>query len=210
MLEAGRGREVRFDFQARPGDSASFRFDASSGTDADAVAFAPGPAGLPAHVVHRRRRAPRHRLGGDLAARRHRSRALDPAVEPRHLAARHDPRRRQWLRVYPYWCSEQVSSAAEPLVALYRAGPELGVDSALMRTARNDLERAVATLSRRQRSDGGIGLWSADDWTTPWLTAYAGSVLLDAKAAGPGRGRFGARQTGRLSGAVARRGRTVC
>ena len=72
----------------------------------------------------------------------------------------------------------------QPLVAIYRAGPELGVDSALIRTARNDLERAVSALSRRQRSDGGIGLWSATSWTTPWLSAYASSVLLDAKAAG--------------------------
>ncbi len=42
----------------------------------------------------------------------------------------------------------------------------------------------MATLSRRQRSDGGIGLWSGTDWTTPWLTAYAGGVLLDAREAG--------------------------
>jgi uncharacterized protein YfaS (alpha-2-macroglobulin family) len=90
---------------------------------------------------------------------------------------------RQWLRIYPYWCSEQVASAAQPLVALMRAGPELG-DTALGRTARIELGKAVATLSRRQRSDGGIGFWGAEDWTTPWLTAYAGAVLLDAKAAG--------------------------
>ena len=43
---------------------------------------------------------------------------------------------------------------------------------------------ALPILTRRQRADGGIGLWSATDWTTPWLSAYAGSVLLDAKAAG--------------------------
>src|SRR5690606_37198457 len=26
--------------------------------------------------------------------------------------------------------------------------------------------------------------WSAADWTTPWLSSYAGSVLLEAKLAG--------------------------
>jgi hypothetical protein len=39
-LEPGRGREVRFEFRARPADSAGFRFDARSGQDADAVALA--------------------------------------------------------------------------------------------------------------------------------------------------------------------------
>ena len=36
-LEAGRGREVRFDFRGLPGDSATFRFTARSGADADGV-----------------------------------------------------------------------------------------------------------------------------------------------------------------------------
>ncbi len=90
----------------------------------------------------------------------------------------------QWLRVYPYWCTEQLTSAAEPLIALYRAAPLLNADSGTVRRARADLERIVATLSRRQRADGGIGLWSATDWTTPWLSSYAGAVLLEAKLAG--------------------------
>jgi uncharacterized protein YfaS (alpha-2-macroglobulin family) len=89
-----------------------------------------------------------------------------------------------WLRIYPYWCTEQMASAAEPLLALYRAGPLLGADSAVSRRARADLERVVATLARRQRADGGIGLWSATDWTTPWLSSYAGAILLEAKVAG--------------------------
>ena len=39
-------------------------------------------------------------------------------------------------------------------------------------------------LSHRQREDGGIGYWSPTDWTTPWLSAYAGITLLDARLAG--------------------------
>jgi len=42
----------------------------------------------------------------------------------------------------------------------------------------------VAVLTARQRPDGGIGFWSADDWTTPWLSAYAGQALLAARDAG--------------------------
>jgi uncharacterized protein YfaS (alpha-2-macroglobulin family) len=183
-LEAGRGREVRFEFSARPTDSATFRFDATSGTDADAVALTLPlkPAYHPtaytvAGVLHDTATA-QLELPGD----------LDPARSTLSLSLGTSPLAmirgaRLWLRIYPYWCSEQVASAAEPLVALMQAAPALG-DTALARSARTELARAVTTLSRRQRADGGIGLWGAEDWTTPWLTAYAGSVLLEAKSAG--------------------------
>ncbi len=183
-LEPGRGREVRFDFQARAADSATFRFDATSGPDADAIALS-----LPLEPVS-------HPRGYTVAGVLH-----DTASAELVLPADVDPERSTlslslgtspvamiqgahlWLRIYPYWCSEQLASAAQPLIALTQSAPALG-DTALARRARGELERAVATLSRRQRSDGGIGLWGADDWTTPWLTAYAGAVLLDAHTAG--------------------------
>ncbi|HKU62736.1 MAG TPA: alpha-2-macroglobulin family protein [Gemmatimonadales bacterium] len=184
-LEVGHGREVRFEFRARPADSAGFRFDARSGRDADAVALA-----LPLRPASHPRATT---VSGVLR---------DSALATIPLPADVDPERStlslslgssplgfiqgaaRWLQVYPYACSEQLASSAEPLVALYRSGAQLGADSALLRRARLDLETVVATLTRRQRDDGGIGLWGSGDWTTPWLTAYAGSVLLDAKSAG--------------------------
>jgi hypothetical protein len=184
VLEAGRGREVRFDFQARPGDSASFRFDATSGPDADAVALA-----LPLKpAFHPRSYTVAGVLHDTASAELMLPADIDPARSTLELSLGTSPLAmirgaRRWLRIYPYWCSEQVASAAVPLVALLRAGPLLA-DSALVRGVRAELGRAVATLSRRQRSDGGIGLWSGTDWTTPWLTAYAGGVLLDAREAG--------------------------
>ncbi len=54
-------------------------------------------------------------------------------------------------------------------------------------------------LSRRQRADGGIGYWSASDWTSAWLTAYAGAVLLDARDRRHLRRRVGAHALGELS-----------
>jgi uncharacterized protein YfaS (alpha-2-macroglobulin family) len=88
------------------------------------------------------------------------------------------------LRVYPYYCSEQVVSAAQPLIALYRSRGVFGADSAALTRLRPDIVRAVDIISRRQRADGGIGFWSPTDWTSPWLSSYAGMVLLDAQAAG--------------------------
>ena len=187
-LQPGRGREVRFDFLAGAGDSlsqAGFRFTARSGGDADAVALV-----LPV-------RPPHHPQSFTVAGVLHDSATaelalpddVDPGRSTLHLSLGTSPLAmirgaQERFRVYPYWCSEQIASAAEPLLALYRAGPELGADSAVARRARSDLERVVATLVRRQRPDGGIGLWSAADWSTPWLSAYAGAVLLDARVAG--------------------------
>ena len=111
----------------------------------------------------------------------------------------------QRFRVYPYWCSEQIASAAEPLLALYRAGAELGADSAVVAAGPT---RISSAWSRRWRAGSGptagIGLWSAADWTTPWLSAYAGAVLLEAKRGRARGGRLGARPPRRLSAALAR------
>jgi uncharacterized protein YfaS (alpha-2-macroglobulin family) len=184
-LEPGRGREVRFDFQRPPGDSAGFRFDARSGTDADAVrvSLAVLPSYRPrfytvAGVLRDTATADIPIPEGLDAARSEVS--VSFGTSP--LAVIRGAER--WLRVYPYWCTEQVSSSAQPLIALLRAARRLRNDSLAGPRVRADLEQVVTTLLRRQRADGGIGIWSANDWTTPWLSSYAGQVLLDARDLG--------------------------
>jgi hypothetical protein len=88
------------------------------------------------------------------------------------------------LRVYPYYCSEQISSMALPLIALHRAQRATGGPPLVRGDPAREIQTAVDVLSRRQRDDGGIGLWSSGDWTTPWLSAHAGHVLLAAREAG--------------------------
>ena len=184
-LEAGRGREIRFDFRGRPTDTASFRFDVTGAGDADAVL-----SRLPVKEPFRPRF---HTVAGVL---------LDSASAELRLPSDIDPDRSQLqislgasplgmirgafrsLRVYPYYCTEQVSSSALPLIALYRAGQRARDTSLAPPNAKSDIELAVATIARRQRPDGGIGFWNASDWTSPWLSSYAGMVLLEARAAG--------------------------
>ncbi len=184
-LEAGRGREVRFEFRGRQTDTATFRFDVTGAGDADAV-----QSRLPVKEAFRPRF---HTIAGVLT---------DSASVEFALPADIDPDRSRLelslgasplsvikgafrsLRVYPYYCTEQVSSAALPLIALYRAEQRHRSSDLAPAHAKEDIELAVATLSRRQRPDGGIGYWSASDWTSPWLSAYAGMVLLEARAAG--------------------------
>jgi len=88
------------------------------------------------------------------------------------------------LAVYPFDCSEQVADEALALAALVRAGADPAGRRYAPSDAGRQLAEAVEVLGRRQRADGGIGLWSAEDWTTPWLSAHAGAALLAARAAG--------------------------
>jgi alpha-2-macroglobulin len=81
------------------------------------------------------------------------------------------------VRSYPWACTEQLASTALPLLAL------MDVNDAPA-TAAADVARTVRALQQRQRSDGGIGYWGAGDWTTPWLTAHAALVLVQARDAG--------------------------
>ena len=69
------------------------------------------------------------------------------------------------------------------LIALYRYQPQ-SFEKTYGFDAKADIARAVAVLTSRQRGDGAIGYWGSNDWTTPWLSAYAGAILLDARAAG--------------------------
>ena len=192
-LAAGRGAEVRFPFRAvrgpddklrtGPGDSATFRFDVTGNGDADAVRVT-----LPIRPDYHPRA---HTRAGVLR---------DTATVELPLPAGIDPERsrlslnlgtsplatirgiQEWLHVYPYYCTEQVVSTATPIIALYRAQRQAGAAS--NDAARRDIVRAVEMLTRRQRTDGGIGYWSSSDWTSAWLSSYAGIVLLDAREAG--------------------------
>ncbi|MDB4912814.1 MAG: alpha-2-macroglobulin domain protein 2 [Gemmatimonadetes bacterium] len=185
-LAAQRGAEVRFPFKAARADSASFRFDVSDGKSADAVRVT-----IPVRPAH-------HPVVYTLAGS-----VRDTATIDLPLPAGIDPERSRLslsigvsplatvrgmlreLRVYEYYCSEQVISAAVPIIALFRAQKERGGEQ-LKGNPRAELARAVDMLSGRQRVDGGIGYWSAQDWTSAWLSAYAGIVMLDARDAGAG------------------------
>jgi uncharacterized protein YfaS (alpha-2-macroglobulin family) len=186
-LESGRGREVRFAFRAGEtvGDSAIFRFDVSGAGDADAV-----QARLPIRPDYQPRTVAASGVVRDTASVELVLPAdVDPARSRLSISLGSSPLAiirgaEAHFRVYPYYCTEQVISTAWPLVALYRARQYGAGDSLAQRRATRQMEIAVSTLASRQRADGGIGYWSSTDWTSPWLSAYAGQLMLDARAAG--------------------------
>jgi uncharacterized protein YfaS (alpha-2-macroglobulin family) len=190
-LAAGRGAEVRFPFRASrtpdgklgAGDSATFRFDVTGSGDADAVRVT-----LPVRPDFHPRA---HTIAGVLRDTASVELALPAGIDPERsrlsLNLGISPLAtirgiEQWLHVYPYYCTEQVVSSATPIIALYRAQRQAGI--AASEAQRRDIVRAVEMLTRRQRADGGIGYWSSTDWTSVWLSSYAGIVLLDAREAG--------------------------
>jgi uncharacterized protein YfaS (alpha-2-macroglobulin family) len=184
-LEAGRGRETRFDFAALPGDSAGFRFDVAGAGDSDAVLVripvrpATHAGTLVAAGILRDTATTTFVLpaGLDLARSRFSvSLGGSPFALLKSYAA--------WFAIYPYYCSEQVASSLTPLIALYRARRAAGASAGDTVALRREIASGVEILVRRQRPNGGIGLWSAEDWTSPWLSGDIGKVLLDARAAG--------------------------
>jgi uncharacterized protein YfaS (alpha-2-macroglobulin family) len=184
-LEAGRGREVRFDFTARPGDSAGFRFDVSGAGDRDAVLVKVPirPAERPRVTTVAGTVRDTATVGFELSS------DLDLARSTLSLNLGSSPLGilrgfADDLRVYAYYCTEQVGSVALPLLALYRARRLMGAEAGDTVRSRREIARAVEMIVRRQRDDGAIGYWAADDWSSPWLSAYAGSVLLEARGIG--------------------------
>ncbi|MEZ5916299.1 MAG: alpha-2-macroglobulin family protein [Parvularculaceae bacterium] len=86
---------------------------------------------------------------------------------------------------YPYGCSEQLVSAAMPLLYLNELGAEAGREPEY--DARARVQDAVNQLLNRQGADGAFGLWREGDASgSPWLGAYVTDFLYRAKDNGYG------------------------
>lgn len=86
------------------------------------------------------------------------------------------------LASYPYGCSEQLVSAAMPLLYLSDAAEAMGLGTAL--TLRLRVAQTVGRVLLNQNSEGGFGLWGAGSGGDLWLDAYVADFLSRARAAG--------------------------
>jgi uncharacterized protein YfaS (alpha-2-macroglobulin family) len=87
------------------------------------------------------------------------------------------------LRVYPYYCTEQISSLGRAMIAIWNATRHTP-HPAFKAPPIPALQQLVDEISSRQRPDGAIRYWRDFPWSTAWLTAHAGLFLLDARDAG--------------------------
>ena len=79
---------------------------------------------------------------------------------------------------YPYGCTEQITSAALPLLYAGDLATGAGLDSIGTR-----INAAIARVLTRQASNGAFGLWRAQSGEF-WLDAYVTDFLSQARAAG--------------------------
>lgn len=89
-----------------------------------------------------------------------------------------------YLKHYPYECTEQTVSRFLPNVVTYEALKELGIERPeLEASLKEQVSIALQRLYANQHYDGGWGWWTADD-SHPYLTAYVLHGLLEARRAG--------------------------
>jgi len=89
----------------------------------------------------------------------------------------------QALDRYPYGCTEQVASAAMPLLYLDDVARAMGL--AGRGDIRVRIDQAVARVLGNQSSGGSFGLWRPDSGDF-WLDAYVTDFLSRARAKGVG------------------------
>jgi uncharacterized protein YfaS (alpha-2-macroglobulin family) len=82
---------------------------------------------------------------------------------------------------YPYGCIEQTTSTTRPLLyASHLIGsldPALAGPGAIEKMVQAGIERILSM----QTPSGGFGYWPGDSEPTPWGSAYATHILLDAQ-----------------------------
>jgi len=86
----------------------------------------------------------------------------------------------EFLKHYPYGCTEQLVSQAFPSVVL-GANPELGLSSGDVDKL---LDRTLHILQTRQKHDGSFAYWSVADAGNPFYSMYATHLLLEARERG--------------------------
>jgi hypothetical protein len=82
---------------------------------------------------------------------------------------------------YPYGCTEQVTSAALPLLYLGGLAQDAGLGTPADINAK--IADGIARVMARQASNGGFGMWQADSGAF-WLDAYVSDFLWRAQAQG--------------------------
>ncbi len=88
---------------------------------------------------------------------------------------------------YPYGCTEQLASAALPLVRMPGLVPLVQPETEAGKApidVQKGVNIAITRILTRQNPDGGFGLWSAAYDSDSWLDAYATDFLSQARAAG--------------------------
>lgn len=175
-MKRGGQAEVRFPVKATAPGEVTLAFEVRSGAETDTVELK-RKVDLPTHVesqVVYGETADEVAIAlGDLGAMRRDYGGLEVRLASSALVGLSTAVDR--LSDYPYGCTEQVASRVLPLLSSLDLGPS-GRSAA---DKSGTLDAAIATLVKRQNSDGGFGYWDASP-SEPWLSAYTMLALSGA------------------------------
>lgn len=87
----------------------------------------------------------------------------------------------KYLLHYPYGCIEQTTSSTRPLLYLARLIENLDPGIVAKETIEAMVISGVNRILSMQTPAGGFGYWPGDQSPTPWGSAYATHLLLDAQ-----------------------------
>jgi hypothetical protein len=89
------------------------------------------------------------------------------------------------LLAYPYGCLEQTVSGFFPHILLsFDQFTQLGVEAGTQEATGKKIRLGIQRLLEKQKSNGSFGLWSSRSTESPWLTAYATHMMIEAVDAG--------------------------
>lgn len=86
----------------------------------------------------------------------------------------------EYLKQYPYGCTEQLVSMAFPAV-VFGADAEMGLDASDVEKL---MRRALRMIAVRQLADGSIGLWEGAAESDPLFSVYVAHFLQEAAEKG--------------------------
>ena len=182
-LESHGSTLVRFAARAPVVGTANLRFRVAGGGATDATSLKreiQTPAQIETSALYGRTdTTDAHRLG-NLSALRTDMGALDVTLSSTSMVGLEGGFVQLWD--YPYLCTEQLSSRVLPLVALRDLAALMGVE--VPADASTRIAAGCADIIRRQRGDGGFGMWPESTLSSPWISPYALWTLHQASARG--------------------------
>jgi uncharacterized protein YfaS (alpha-2-macroglobulin family) len=186
-VKHGEAQEVRFPLRAERAGEASLRFVAVAGAESDGLEAKRSVVLPNALEVVSTTGSTNERVTEAIAALqgvRTEAGGLEVRTSTTALGELESPAR--FLIDYPYGCTEQLASRLIGMAALHSLKQRgvLEVEGLDKR-----VEGTLGELERHQRSDGGFGLWSSEEWQLPpeltaFLTAYALFALEELRGAG--------------------------
>ncbi len=175
--------EVRFSMRAKSAGHARLRFDVASEGEHDAVEVEREvsiPTVMESVALYGETEKASGEQLGDLGSIRRDVGKLEVSVASTALVG--IDAGAQQLIEYPYGCTEQLSSRILPLVPLRPLAEAFGFE--MPKNANQVIDKTIADIIGRQRSDGGFGMWPDSPESAPWVSAYALWVLQLAKGRG--------------------------